>query len=102
MPAISSQPSPTPETATGTGAEPKFFWTGEVAHATFGSVMENQRFLQRLQAVLENFEADDAQRLSLEIHKAEDAGYAISPHEDRLWFQLTRRLTVRLVKDQNW
>jgi len=64
--------------------------------------MENQRFLQRLQAVLENFEADDAQRLSLEIHKAEDAGYAISPHEDRLWFQLTRRLTVRLVKDQNW
>jgi succinate dehydrogenase/fumarate reductase flavoprotein subunit len=54
--------------------------------------VSGERFLERLQAELKNFDTQKAQQLSLEIHEAEEAGYQVSPHEDRLWYHLTVKI----------
>lgn len=50
------------------------------------------RFYKRLRELLENFNLDEAEKLTIEIHNAEAKGYETSRTEDRLWMDLTEKI----------
>lgn len=49
-----------------------------------------QQFKDKLKQALNKFDLAAAERLSAEIHEAEENGYVVSTAEDRLWERLTR------------
>jgi len=59
------------------------------------------KFLVRLIEQMDNFDIDKAEKLSLEIHKAESEGYSVSKREDKYWAELTSMIQhhrERMVK----
>lgn len=51
-------------------------------------------FVNKLQELLQTkpFNIEKAERLSLQIHKAEECGYTCSMKEERLWAELTCKI----------
>jgi len=53
------------------------------------SIRNDKQILTRLIEQIDNFNAKDAMKLSMEIHEAEANGYEISNREDKYWLELT-------------
>jgi len=47
------------------------------------------KFLTRLIELVDNFRLEGAEKLSLEMNKAESEGYELSKREDIYWLELT-------------
>ena len=50
------------------------------------------QFAIRLRNMLQNFELEEADKLSLEIHQVEEQGYELIALEEILWARLTERI----------
>ena len=56
------------------------------------------KFLTRLLLLVDNFNLEKAEELSLEIHKAESEGYNLFKREDKYWLEITDQIQEHYKK----
>jgi len=56
------------------------------------------RFLTKLILLIDNFDLEKAEELSIEIHDAEASGYLLYRREDKYWLELTDMIQAEYSK----
>lgn len=59
---------------------------------------EHNKYKERLQEQLKNFNLERAETLSVEIHDAEIQGYTCSQKEEYLWADLSDMIIAAIMK----